>query len=441
MFPLIVFNRCEEYMAYEIESVNGCTKKFKFNFESVDLSAEIDQALAKKREGVNLKGFRKGKAPLDMVKKLYGPQVENEALYQFVSKEYFEAVQKEGLKAVGYPSFGKTEYKSDVNSVSFEATVEIFPEFELKDYKNYKFTKDKVEVTDKDVADIKNNYLASKAEMIAIEEKGKALENGLFAVMNFEGEKEDGSKPENMAGKEFLLEIGSNQFIPGFEAQMIGMKAGDKKTIEVTFPEEYQEESLKGKPAKFHVELLEIKEKKMPELTDEMAKEFGYESAEDMDAKLKSSVEYQKNREAQEKLQSEILNKFIEENKFDVPQALIDQQKEAIKKDLSGNLKQQGFTDEMCEQYFSKWTEDLDQKGAFQVRSGLILDKIARDFGIEATDADLDEKLEEIAAQSKMEKAQLETYYKGNVNLKQNMLYVIREEKTFEKLISEMKVS
>lgn len=428
-------------MAYEIENLDGCTKKIKFNFESVDLSSQIDNALKKKQKDVNLKGFRKGKAPLDMVKKLYGPQVENEALYQFVSEQYFETIQKEGLKAVGYPNFGNTEYVADKNSVSFEATVEIFPEFELKDYKGYKFSKDDTAVNDDEVEDLKKNYLNSKAEMKEVSDKEAALAIGQTAIMNFEGEKEDGTKPENMAGSEFALEIGSNQFIPGFEEKMVGMKAGEKRTIEVIFPEEYQEESLAGRPAKFHIELLEIKEKTFPDLTDELAKEFNFESVDDMNSKLKSNLEYQKERGAQEKLQKEILDKLIDENKFDVPRALIEQQKEAIRKDLTNNLKQQGFNDEMVASYFSKWDHDLEDKGQFQVRSGLILDKLAKDYGVESDESDLDAKLAEIAGQSGMEVAQIEAYYKGNETLKKNMLYVIREEKTFEKLIEDLKVS
>ena len=244
-----------------------------------------------------------------------------------------------------------------------------------------------------------------------------------------------------MAGKEFLLEIGSNQFIPGFEDQMVGMKSGEKKTIEVTFPENYQDDSLKGKPAKFHIELLEIKEKKLPELTDELAKTFGYESAEDMNTKLEKNLKLQKERNVQEKLQQEILDKLIADNMFDVPAALVEQQKEAIRKDLVNNLKQQGFNDDMVKAYFAKWDQDLEEKGLFQVRSGLILDKLARTYEIEASEADLDAKLAEIAEQSGMEVEQLNTYYKGNDNLKKNMLYVIREEKTFKRIIEEMKVS
>ncbi|MBL7663916.1 MAG: trigger factor [Bacteriovoracaceae bacterium] len=425
-------------MSYQVETINSCTKKLIFNFDSVDLSKQIDKALQNKQKSVNLKGYRKGKAPLDMVKKLYGPQVENEALYSFVSEKFFDALESEGIKAVGYPNFGNTEYKQENKSVKFEATVETFPEFEIKNYSKLEFTKEAVEVTEKEIEDMKKNYLSSKA--VLTEVNGAKLENGHSAVMNFEGEKEDGSKPANMAGKEFVLEIGSGQFIPGFEEQMVGMTVGEKRTISVVFPTDYQEESLRGKPVKFHIDLLEIKEKKMPELTDELAVEFGFKSATDMNEKMTKNLEYQKTRKVEEKLHQEILEKLVSENSFEVPRALIEQQKEAIKKDLSKNLQAQGFNDDMLNTYFSKWTADLEDKANFQVRSGLILDKIARKYGIESNEADLDQKLKEVSEQSGMEFDKLKGYYNSNKTLTQNMLYVIREEKTFQRLTKEMKV-
>ena len=120
-------------MSYTIQEVNGCTKKFVFNFEKVDLSKEIKAAVLAKQADSNLKGFRKGKAPLEMVQKMFGPQIENDALYRFISNEYFEAVKKENIRAVGYPQFGNTKYESG-QTVAFEATVEVIPDFELKDF-------------------------------------------------------------------------------------------------------------------------------------------------------------------------------------------------------------------------------------------------------------------------------------------------------------------
>jgi trigger factor len=259
--------------------------------------------------------------------------------------------------------------------------------------------------------------------------------------MNFEGEKADGTRPENMKGAEYMLEIGSNQFIPGFEEAMIGMKKAEKKTIELTFPADYHQEDLKSAKVKFHVEVLEIKEKKLPELNDEMAKEFGFETAIDMQEKLKIRQVTQKARESQEKLHQEILEKLIAENKFDVPQLLIEDQKKSLIQDLSQNLKQQGFGEEMLQVYFEKWEDDVNQKAEFQVRSGLILDTLAKKYNVESTEADLEVKLAEMAAQSGMEVEQLKSFYLKNDKVKKNLLYAIREEKTFKAVITDMKVA
>ncbi len=425
-------------MSYQVEAVNGCTKKLIFNFENVDLTTQIESALKQKQKTANLKGFRKGKAPLSFVKQVYGAQVENDALYRFVSEEFYKAVQEEEFRAVGYPSFGNTKFED--NNVSFEATIETFPEVSVKDYSSYSFEKGDDSVSEKDIKELEDRYLAPKSEMTEITDESKTIENGVFAVFNFEGEKEDGTRPANMKADEFLLEIGSGQFIPGFEEGMIGLKKGDKKTIEVTFPADYHEVELQNAPVKFHVDILELKEKKVPELTDELAKEFGFESVEDFKTKNKERIENQKTREVQMKLQEDILKKLVEENTFDVPTALIEQQKQSVREELGMNLKQQGFDENMVKTYFEKWDDDVTQRAVFQVRSGLILDTLAKKYEVEASDADLEAKIEEMATQSGMDKEQVASYYNSNENVKSNIMYAIREEKTFEKLINDMKV-
>ncbi len=426
-------------MSYTIQEVNGCTKKLVFNFEQVDLSKEIKEALVAKQQNSNLKGFRKGKAPLEMVQKLFGPQVENDALYRFISEQYYQAVKKENIRAIGYPEFGNTKYEA--KNVAFEATVEIIPEFELKDYSKLTFKKESDAVSAEDFETLKKNYLSSKAEVTEVKDEKATLNKGDFAVFNFEGEKADGSKPDNMKAQEYMLEMGSGQFIPGFEDGMIGMKKGEKKDIKVTFPADYHEEDLKNAPVTFHVELLEIKQKNFPELNDELAKEFGFESAADFETKNKERMALQKKREVAQKLQQDILEKLIEENQFDVPKALIEDQKVGVKQDLTRTLKQQGFNDQMIELYFERWDADVTSKALFQVRSGLILDKLAKKYNVEATEADLDSKIEEMVAQSGMSKEEIAKFYKSNENVKRNLMYAIREEKTFDALMKDMKVS
>jgi len=427
-------------MSYTVEQINGCTKKIIFNFETLDLSTEIKNAVLEKQKSVSLKGFRKGKAPLDMVQKMYGPQIEHDALNRFINNQFIEAVEKEDLRVVGYPTFENMNYESG-KSVSFDALVEIFPTVEVKEMKGLNFTRDKVEVTDEDVEGVKKNYLAQKAEMKEITDESVALDKGMFAVMNFQGEKEDGEKPENMKGEDFLLEIGSGQFIPGFEEGMVGMKKGETKTIELTFPADYHAEDLKDAKVKFEVELLEIKNKEFPEFTDELAKEFGFDSVADFDEKNKKNMEMQKNRAADEKLHQEILEKLVEENSFEVPAAMIKQQEDYLKQDLTRNLKAQGFTDEMCDEYFSKWEDDMKTKAIFQVKSGLILDNLAKKYNVESTDADLEKKIAETADGTGADIEQIKKYYTSNEQVKKNMMYAIREEKTFDKIKEEVTIA
>jgi trigger factor len=426
-------------MSYKIEDVNGCTKKIVFNFETLDLTTEIKAELTKKQKTVNMKGFRKGKAPLAMVEKLYGPQLEFEALNQFVQNRLIEAMTKEELNPVGQPNFEDMKYDAG-KSVSFNAIVEIFPEVELKDLSKLSFKKEKVEIKEEDVESVKNNYLSSKAEMTEVTDEKAVLSKGHTAIMNFQGTTPDGEKPESMKGEEFLLEIGSGQFIPGFEEGMMGMKKGEKKTLDLTFPEEYHADELKGAKVIFDIELLEIKEKKLPELSDELAKEFGFESVDDFNTKNKENLVQQKERAADEKLHQEILEKLIEENQFDVPAALVAQQEDYLKEDVKKNLTQQGFNEPMMDEYFEKWATDLKEKAQFQVRSGLILDTLAKKFEVETSESDLDAKIEETAKGSGLPVEQLKQYYSTDEKVRKNMMYAIREEKTFAKLKEQVKV-
>ncbi len=427
-------------MSYTVKSVNGCTKKLEFNFATLDLTKEIKAAVVRKQAQTNMKGFRKGKAPLAMVEQVYGPQIESDALNQFVQTQLFEAVNTEKLKTVGYPQFENVKYDSG-KSVSFDAVVEVFPEIKLGDYSGFSFKKDKVEVTAEDMDKLTKNYLGSKAEMNEVTDAGAKLAKGHFAVFNFEGVKEDGSRPENMKGSEYLLEIGSGQFIPGFEDGMLGMKKGEKKNILLTFPADYHATELQNAKVTFEVELLEIKEKKYPELNDEMAKEFGYDSVADFNDKNKKNMLAQKERQANEKLHQEILEKLVKENKFDVPATLIQNQVKYLQDDLAKNLKSQGFNDAMVEEYFKRWATDVTSKAEFQVRSGLILDHLANEYKIETSESDFNKKIEESAAQAGMDVETVKKYYSANSNIKNNLMYAIREEKTFEELKKKMKIA
>lgn len=430
----------EKIMSYTVEDVSGCKKKILFDFKELDLASEIRFALVQKQKKTNLKGFRKGKAPLEMVRKMYEEQIESDALNKFIQNKFYEAVTEGDLRVVGLPSIENVKYHPEDKTVSFSTIVELFPSFELEDISDLSFTRENVDVTEEDIDNVKKSYLDSKSEMVEVEDETTSLKDGLFAVMNFQGVTEKDERPENMKGEEYLLEIGSNQFIPGFEDGMKGMKKGEKKNIELVFPSEYHSPDLKDSKVVFEVELLEIKEKKLPELTEELAKEFNFESVDDFVTKTRKQLISQKENQSREKLKQEILEKLVEKNSFDIPETMLGQQKTSLKKDMEKNLKNQGLTEDKFDEYFEKWEDDISQRAEFQVRSGLILDKLARKYEIETGESDLEQKLEETSKNAGIPIDQVRKYYASDEKMKQNMMYALREEKTFDKLIEKLNI-
>ena len=424
-------------MSYRIEEIGACTKKFLFHLDGIDLSEKIDASLKEMQKKSNLKGFRKGKAPLLLIQRVYGQQIEADVLYPFISDQFTEAIHKEGIQAIGAPRFINPKYDKD-RAISFEATIEYLPEIKLNDLSHLSFTKGKTTVSDEDVKKVRDAELEKHTKMV--ESQDDVLAKGHTAVINFQGERENGERPKDMKGEEFLLEIGSGSFIPGFEDALVGMKAEEKKEVPLAFPSDYHAEDLRNAKVKFEVELLEIKEKKRPELTDELAQELDYESQEDMEIKIRKRLEYQKEKEGSEKLNKEILDKLIKENQFEIPQTLIDDQEKAIQGHLFETLKQQKLSEFETKRYFDKWAGDMREKAIFQIRSGLILKKLAHDYSTEVSEQDMSDRYDEMAKQSGLTRKEIEAHYKKEEDAIKNLRYTIQEEKTFQKIYEKVQI-
>lgn len=427
-------------MSYSIETVNGCTKKIVFNFPELDLGPQIEKSLKETQKKVSLKGFREGKAPLEMIKSLYAPQIESDALNNFIQDELFKALQKENLNPIGQPSFENVKFEQK-KSLSFDVVVETFPEFELKDYSNLSFKKDSVEVTKEELENAKNSVLEAKAEIVPVTDSATKLANGHHAIFNFEGVRANGDRPENMKGKDFDLVIGSNRFIPGFEDGMVGMVNGEKRNIELTFPADYQEESLRSEKVTFEVELLEIKEKKYPEVTPDLLKDLGVTSLEELNEKNKERILAQKEMGVKEKLKTEIMKKLTEENNFSVPVTLIQRQYEMLKKDAHDNLGRQGHGHDKVHEIIHSWEAELLKRAEDQVRGSLILDALAKKYSIEITEADIEVQMESIAKSYGIPSEEIKKFYDSNEQAKRNLVFSLREENTFNKLMSNLKIS
>lgn len=421
-------------MAYKVESLSHCSKKLSFHYDSIDLSPDIQKGLKLKQQKANLKGFRPGKAPMSMIETLFRGEVENEVQRNFVSKEFFDAVEKEALKTVGFPMFSSVTFEAN-SEVKFEVTVEVFPEFELQNITQLNVTENPVVVTEEEFVQAKEQALKAHAQMIEIEDASVAVEKGHFVVINFVGHFEDGSEVPGAKANESLLEIGSGRFIPGFEDHLVGMKKDEAREFTVTFPADYHAEDLRSKNVCFKVTLLEIKEHQIPTYNDDFAKELEYDSVADYEKAIRENLQERKSAAERERVNQQIIDQILKMHSFDIPQSMIALQEDNIKKELKGNLKRQQFTDQMVEEYFVKWHDDVHQKAIIQIRTSLILDKIAESYQIEATDEDLEKKYAEFAERIRSTVEDVKKMYASHENIVSNLRYAIQEEKTLSKIL------
>ena len=257
------------------------------------------------------------------------------------------------------------------------------------------------------------------------------VDRGDFVDMTFAGGivTETGlDKRPGMDGSR-LLEIGSDQLSPGFEDNLIGMKAGETKTFRVPFPKDYFEKDFAGKESEFTVTVSEVKEKKLPTLTDEFAKELGYESIADMNGKAEEHLQREKVSESDRKLRSDMLQALIEKNPFECPESLIQAQTRALAQEVAQNLKQQSFTEEMIQQALMSEIENLKKRAENQVRASLILEAIAKQEGITITTQDVDAEIKKMAESMKVEEEKVREFYVNTPSRREDLEFRMREER------------
>lgn len=402
----------------------------------------LDQAFQKIVKQINVPGFRKGKVPRKIFEKRFGV----EALYQdaleiLVPEEYSKAVDETGIFPVDYPEIGELDGFEKDKDFTFTATVTVKPEPKLGEYKGLEVKKLSTEVTDEEVEEQIQNLLNRKAEYEIKEDE--PIVEGDIAVIDFEGfigdEAFEGGK-----GEDYPLEIGSGQFIPGFEEQLVGLKAGESKDIQVTFPEEYHAEELAGKDATFKVTVKEVKTKVLPELNDEFAKEADpeVESVEELRNKIKERLAEQKKNEAESTLRDELVEKAAENAEMEIPEAMIHNEIHRMIDEFAQRLQMQGMSLDLYYQFSGQTEEDLHEQfredAETRVRISLTLEAIAKAENIEVTQEDIDKELEKMADQFKMDKEKIITALGGTTEILEND---IRTQKTVEFLVEHAKIT
>lgn len=366
-----------------------------------ELDKGIKAACKSLANRVNIPGFRKGKAPRRILEMNIGKEaILDEAFDRVAQKAFDEALKQENLDPVDRPQVDIVTLEEG-KDVVFKATITPVPEVTLGEYKGLKVAKDAVEVKDEQVEEQVKNILNHHAKMVDAEE-GATVANDDFITLDFKGEV-DGVAFAGGKGKDYPLQIGSHSFIDTFEDQLVGLKVGEEKDVNVTFPEEYHAKDLAGKAAVFHCKINSIKHKEMPELTDEFVKaSTSYESIEDMKAKLRENIEKNAQREADTKRRNEILKQSTDNITVDIPEVMVENRVSNMIQELSVNLENQGMNLDAYLKYanmdMAKLREQYKESAAIAVKTDLMLDAVAKAEDIKVENADINAEIALLAA-------------------------------------------
>lgn len=366
-----------------------------------ELDKGIKAACKSLANRVNIPGFRKGKAPRRILEMNIGKEaILDEAFDRVAQKAFDEALKQENLDPVDRPQVDIVTLEEG-KDVVFKATITPVPEVTLGEYKGLKVAKDAVEVKDEQVEEQVKNILNHHAKMVDAEE-GATVANDDFITLDFKGEV-DGVAFAGGEGKDYPLQIGSHSFIDTFEDQLVGLKVGEEKDVNVTFPEEYHAKDLAGKAAVFHCKINSIKHKEMPELTDEFVKaSTSYESIEDMKAKLRENIEKNAQREADTKRRNEILKQATDNITVDIPEVMVENRVSNMIQELSVNLENQGMNLDAYLKYanmdMAKLRGQYKESAAIAVKTDLMLDAVAKAEDIKVENAEINAEIALLAA-------------------------------------------
>ena len=392
-------------MKAELIKKEGNKVTFNLTVDNDKFEAAVNKAYNKNKGKFNVQGFRKGKAPRKLIEAQYGKEVfYNDAIDLILPEVYPQALDTLNIDPIDRPVLDVQEISKD-NGLVMLIEVEVKPEFELGNYKGIEISKVENTVTDEDVEARLQEMVNRNARLVSVEDR--TIENGDTAVIDFEGF-ENGVAFEGGKGENHNLVIGSNSFIPGFEDQLVGKKAGEEVEVNVTFPETYHAENLAGKPVVFNVKVNDVKVKEVPALDDEFAKDTTeFETLAELRADVKAKLEEQAKNAADAEMRNALVEKVSANTEVEVPEAMVQHQIDNMLMELNYQLQYQGLNLEQLLQMTGRGLDELREERRADaerlVKSSLVLEAIAEKENVEANDADVDAELEKMAAMYNME--------------------------------------
>ncbi len=392
-------------MSTKVEKLENSMVKLTIEVSADIFEKGLNHAYNKNKKSIQIPGFRKGKAPRKLIEKTYGIGVFYEDAANYcIPEAYDKAVEEEGLEVVSRPEIDVEQIEAGKPFI-FTAEVAVKPEVTLGDYKGLEATKDAVEVTDEEVDNDIDNVREQNSRLVDVADRAIAMDDQVNIDFDgyVDGEPFEGGKAEG-----YDLTIGSGSFIDTFEEQLIGKNVDDELEVEVTFPEEYHVDELKGKPATFKVKINGIKVKELPELDDELAKDVSeFDTLDEYKASVKEKLAESKENAATAKLREEVLEKAVENASIELPEPMVELEAENMTYDMAQRLQYQGLSIEQYFQYTGQNMETLKAsmkpEAEKKIKARLVLEAIAVAENIEATDEDVEAEIARMAEMYNME--------------------------------------
>ena len=392
-------------MSVQVEKLEKNMAKLTIEVSAEELEKALEDAFLKNKNKISVPGFRKGKVPRQMVEKMYGPEIFYEdAANALIPEAYGKAVDESEEDIVSSPEIDVTQIEKGKPFI-FTALVALKPEVKLGKYKGIKVEEIDTTVSDEEVDAALEKERENNARNIEVTDR--AVKDGDMTVLDFEGFV-DGVAFDGGKGENYPLTIGSGAFIPGFEEQLVGAEIGKEVEVNVTFPEDYQAEELKGKAAVFKCTIKEIKEKELPELDDEFASEVSeFETLADYKADVKAKLAEKKEKEAKDAKEAAVIDAIVEDADMEIPEAMVKTQQRQMIDEFAQRMQMQGLS---MEQYFQftgatldKMMEQVKPQAETRIKSRLVLEAVAAAEGIEATEEDFENEIKAMAEAYQME--------------------------------------
>ena len=420
-------------MQVSVEVTTGLERRMTVELPNSELDQEVSERLKKAAKNVRLDGFRKGKVPMNVMRQRFGASVRSEVLGEVINRSYGEAIQQEKVRPAGMPTI--EPLNDDVmegEKFAYTATFEVYPNVELENLSSISVEKASASVTDKDVEEMIENLRTQHSDWDIVE---RAAADDDQVTINYVGTV-DGEEFEGGKAEDSTLNLGSGQMIPGFESGIVGMKSGDTRNVEVTFPEDYQAENLKGKNAIFEISLKDVKERTLPAMDAEFAKKLGVENGdlEKLREELRNNMERELGNKTASYLKNQVMKSVADLHEIDLPKSMV--------KEEVGRVKS-----EMFQQYGGGQNIDVDQfpdepfieQAEGRVKLGLIISEIVTQSKLEVDDDRVKEEISSMAAGYEQPE-QLEQYYHQNQEVMNSLRMKVLEDQVVDHILEQASV-